>query len=527
MGEKMTQIERILYESSLISDAFKKMMWKTGQISLDAIYSAPKLAELHEDIFPQLVDQFLNFSRIKIRIKNFERKSFNLILIFKETALWEIQKLLEKMPKYTSVLGNFKITKETLDTYEKEINDNNKKKIQEYLKSHPDKDAKTIIDEMENEIENIKPYKVHEVELSYLDLFRKYMHDWHNYFSSLIKNTIAEYEEQERIEAEKKALLYSTIEDEKLYFDTKRKIFPKSDEIWDLLSKHVKLKLNVPTTRDDAVNFFSDKSCFFLFSAVKLEQQTEYTQISNGYRYTLKIENNKLSVTENNKKFFALTSKKIDSIRNLLKNMLIESYSVKEQELFEETPSQYILYKPKKEEICQAIISSKNISSLRFLEEIIIKDKLDPNYAVYCETIKKITTLISSSKINALLTGFINEQTKNANFITRILNWLFTRKEIKNITGKGNNDKVQINNLSKVFTPAAEANTTVIETAVNILRSSGKDKEISKILISNANTNEKVFQLLRLSTAISGKSRAYICLNNASKEEFLNMLKTF
>ena len=60
----MTQIERILYESSLISDAFKKMMWKTGQISLDAIYSAPKLAELHEDIFPQLVDQFLNFSRI-------------------------------------------------------------------------------------------------------------------------------------------------------------------------------------------------------------------------------------------------------------------------------------------------------------------------------------------------------------------------------------------------------------------------------------------------------------------------------
>ena len=148
----------------------------------------------------------------------------------------------------------------------------------------------------------------------------------------------------------------------------------------------------MPTTRGGAVNFFSDKSCFFLFSAVKLEQQTEYTQISNGYRYTLKIENNKLSVTENNKKFFALTSKKIDSIRNLLKNMLIESYSVKEQELFEESPSQYILYKPKKEEICQAIISSKNISSLRFLEEIIIKDKLDPNYAVYCETIKKITT---------------------------------------------------------------------------------------------------------------------------------------
>ena len=107
------------------------------------------------------------------------------------------------------------------------------------------------------------------------------------------------------------------------------------------------------------------------------------------------------------------------------------------------------------------------------------------------------------------------------------MNWLFTRKEIKNITGKGNNDKVQINNLSKVFTPTAEANTSIIETAVNILRSSGKDKEISKILISNANTNEKVFQLLRLSTAISGKSRAYICLNNASKEEFLNMLKTF
>jgi hypothetical protein len=523
----MTQIERILYESSLISDAFKKMMWKTGQISLDAIYSAPKLAELHEDIFPQLVDQFLNFSRIKIRIKNFERKSFNIVLVFKETALWEIQKLLEKLPKYTTVLGSFKITKETLDTYEREINDNNKKKIQEYIKSHPNKDAKTIIDEMETEIENIKPYKVHEVDLSYLDLFRKYMHDWRNYFLSLIKSTISETEEQERIAAEKKALLYTTIEDEKLYFDTKRKTFPKSDEIWDLLSKHIKLKMNVPTTREDAANFFADKSCFFLFSAVKLPQQTEYSQTINGLRYTLRVDNNKLYVTENNKKHFPLTSKKIDSIRNALKNMLIESFSVREQELFDEVPTQYILYKPKKEEICQTIISSKNISALRFLEEIIIKDKLDPNYAVYCETIKKITTLISSSKINALLTGFIDEQNKNASFITRILNWILTRKEVKNITGKGNSEKAQITNLSRVFTPAAEANTSVIETAVNILRSSGKDREISKILMSNATNSEKVFQILRLSTAISGKSRAYICLNNESKEEFLKMLKTF
>ena len=125
----MTQIERLLYESSLISDAFKKMMWKTGQISLDAIYSAPKLAELHEDIFPQLVDLFLSFSKLKIRIKNFDRKSFNFILIFKETALWEIKRVLEKMPKYATVLGAFKITDETIKTYEKEIDDNNKKKI--------------------------------------------------------------------------------------------------------------------------------------------------------------------------------------------------------------------------------------------------------------------------------------------------------------------------------------------------------------------------------------------------------------
>lgn len=521
----MTQIEKLLYESSLVSDAFKKMMWKTGQISLDAIYSAPKLAELHEEVFPNLVDQFLNFSKMKIRIKNFDRKSFNFILIFKETAVYEIQRLLEKMPKYSSILGNFKITKEILDTYEKEIDDNNKKKIQEYLKAHPNKDAKTIIDEMETDLDNIKPYQVHEVNFSYLDLFRKYMHDWHNYFLSLITSSISEAEEQERIEAEKKALLYSTIENEKLYFDTKHKTFPKSDEIWDLLAKHVKLKMNVAATKEDAVNFFSDKSCFFLFSAVKLAQQTECTQTINGLSYNLKVQDNKLTITENKKKYFVLTPKKINTIRNILKNMLIESYSIREQDSFEESPKQFILYKPKKEEICQTIIASKNISLLRFLEEIIIKDKLDPNYTPYSETIKKITTLISSSKINTLLTDFINEQTKKANFITRIFNWLLTRREIKNINGKGNNEKVQINNLSKVFAPSVEANTSVLETTVNILRSAGKDKEISKILMSNANTNEKVFQLLRLSSAISGKSRAYICLNNSSKEEFLKLMK--
>ena len=524
-GGKMTQIERLLYESSLISDAFKKMMWKTGQISLDAIYSAPKLAELHEDIFPQLVDLFLSFSKLKIRIKNFDRKSFNFILIFKETALWEIKRVLEKMPKYATVLGAFKITDETIKTYEKEIDDNNKKKIQEYLKNHPNKDPKEILEEMENEIENIRPYKVHEVNFTYLDLFRKYMHNWRNYFSALIKETLYEIEENERIESEKKALLYTTIEEEELYFDSRRKTLPKSDEIWDLLSKHIKLKLDVNPTNEDAQNFFSDKSCFFLFSATRLEQRTEYSQKINGLQYKLKIENNKLTITENRKKYFALTSQKIEAIRNILKNMLIESYSVKEQDSFDENPKQFILYKPKKEEICQAIIASKNISTLRFLEEIIIKDKLDPNYAPYCETIKKITTLMSSSKINALLADFIAEQAKNPNFITRILNWLMTRGEIKKINGKDNKEKAQIKSLARVFTQSQEANTSIIETTVNILRSSGKEREIGKILMADTNTNEKVFQLLRLAPAISGKSRAYICQNNASKEEFLKLIK--
>ena len=431
------------------------------------------------------------------------------------------------MPKYSTVLGSFKITEDTIRTYEKEIDDNNKKKIQEYLKTHPNKEAKEIIEEMENEIENIRPYKVHEVTFTYLDLFRKYMHNWHNYFSSLIKETLYEIEESERIESEKKALLYTTIEDEKLYFDSRRKTLPKSDEIWDLLSKHIKLKLDVAPTNEDAQNFFSDKSCFFLFSATRLEQQTEYSQKLNGMQYKLKIENNKLTITENRKKYFALTSQKIEFIRNILKNMLIESYSVKEQDSFDENPKQFILYKPKKEEICQSIIASKNVSTLRFLEEIIIKDKLDPNYAAYCETIKKITTLISSAKINTLLADFIAEQTKNASFITRILNWLVTRRELKIINGKNNNEKAQIKNLARVFTQSSETNTSVIETTVNILRSSGKEKEISKILLSSAGTNEKVFQLLRLVPAISGKSRAYICQNNTSKEEFLKLIKNF
>lgn len=521
----MTQIEKLLYEPTLASDAFTKMMWKTGQISLYAIYSSPKLAELHEDVFTSIIDPFLSFSKMKIRIKNFDKRSFNFILIFKETAIYEIKKLLEKMPKYSSLLGDFKITKETLDTYEKEIDDNNKKKIQEYLKTHPNKDSKTIIDELENDLGNIKPYQNHDVSFSYLDLFRKYMHDWHNYFVSLITSSISEIEEQARIEAEKTALLYNTIETEGLYFNANGKTFPKSDEIWDLLAKHVKQKMGIAVTKEDAVNFFSDKSCFFLFSAVKLAQQTECTQSINGLHYKLKIQDNKLTVTENNKKYFVLTQKKIDAMRHILKNMLIESYSVREQDSFDESPKQYILYKPKKEEICQAIIASKNISLLRFLEEVIIKDTLDPNYTQYSETIKKITTLISSTKINALLTDFINEQTKKAGFITRILNWFFTHGEIKKINGNGSYEKAQINNLSKIFTPSAETNTSILETTVNILRSIDKDKEISKILMSNASDSEKVFQLLRLSSAISGKSRAYICQSNNSKEDFLRLMK--
>ena len=102
-----------------------------------------------------------------------------------------------------------------------------------------------------------------------------------------------------------------------------------------------------------------------------------------------------------------------------------------------------------------------------------------------------------------------------------------TRGEIKKINGKNNNEKAQIKNLARVFTQSAETNTSIIETTVNILRSSGKEKEISKILLSSAGTSEKVFQLLRLVPAISGKSRAYICQNNESKEEFLKLIKNF
>ncbi|MEE1290012.1 MAG: hypothetical protein UHW86_03150, partial [Spirochaetota bacterium] len=91
----MLKLEDLFYGSDLVANIFKKSLLKIGQYSTDYIFSINELSSLHTEVFQRLIDPLMQFSDCKIRIKDFNKLSFNYIFLLKDASLRGCMRFLE------------------------------------------------------------------------------------------------------------------------------------------------------------------------------------------------------------------------------------------------------------------------------------------------------------------------------------------------------------------------------------------------------------------------------------------------
>ena len=141
----MLKLEDLFYGSDLVANVFKKSLLKIGQFSTDYIFSINDLNALHGEIFQKLIDPLMQFCDCKIRIKDFNKLTFNYIFILKDASLRGCMRFLEARRKReeeealqtnSQVLpvSEIGVTRATLEKYSEEIDRDNYTKVLEFVK---------------------------------------------------------------------------------------------------------------------------------------------------------------------------------------------------------------------------------------------------------------------------------------------------------------------------------------------------------------------------------------------------------
>ena len=152
----MLKLEDLFYGSDLVANVFKKSLLKIGQFSTDYIFSVSDLNALHGEVFQRLIDPLMQFSDCKIRIKDFNKLSFNYIFLLKEASLRGCMRFLDARRKREEADDNNEslphmempeigITRATLEKYVEEIDRDNYVKVLEFVKRNAKLDSATIM----------------------------------------------------------------------------------------------------------------------------------------------------------------------------------------------------------------------------------------------------------------------------------------------------------------------------------------------------------------------------------------------
>ena len=83
----MLKIEDLLLGTDMLSVVFRDTLLKIGQLSTDYIFSTSDVASLRVDIIPKIIIPIIQFTDVKIRIKDFNRLSFNVVFLLKDSSL--------------------------------------------------------------------------------------------------------------------------------------------------------------------------------------------------------------------------------------------------------------------------------------------------------------------------------------------------------------------------------------------------------------------------------------------------------
>ena len=535
----MLKLEDLFYGSDLVANVFKKSLLKIGQFSTDYIFSVSDLNALHGEVFQRLIDPLMQFSDCKIRIKDFNKLSFNYIFLLKEASLRGCMRFLDARRKREEADDNNEslphmempeigITRATLEKYVEEIDRDNYVKVLEFVKRNAKLDSATIMKMVDAGVTKQHPFIHNKINILTSEMLNRYVPNWHPYLQKLIDKAFEEVASEKEARERKREELGLILETGKSYM--KGKAIPKLMELRQRLLLDLSAAGKAEVAKEDVDKFLLNKNEFQIFQVTKKAVDKKFYGTFEGEAYHIDISDfPNIKITENSEDVFTLNEKKINFLRSKLKTMISPEISVEMKSKYENYNNVYVLYKKKRTEIFDTIIEQRDPEGLKLNLAILDLDIKDPLVKTYYAPVEKLQSSIEQVKIDEMLLDFVQSQKDNVGFFAKLFGMFFSSSKENDLKNSVLKEKTKIAAVTKSLTSVSFSDSlanhqTPVQSAIGILKAANHDDDIRDILRMSIDNSEKVARILKLSQDIGNTNKAYIGKSEKTKAEFLEEL---
>lgn len=535
----MLKLEDLFYGSDLVANVFKKSLLKIGQFSTDYIFSVSDLNALHGEVFQRLIDPLMQFSDCKIRIKDFNKLSFNYIFLLKEASLRGCMRFLDARRKREEADDNNEslphmempeigITRATLEKYVEEIDRDNYVKVLEFVKRNAKLDSATIMKMVDAGVTKQHPFIHNKINILKSEMLNRYVPNWHPYLQKLIDKAFEEVASEKEARERKREELGLILETGKGYM--KGKAIPKLMELRQRLLLDLSAAGKAEVAKEDVDKFLLNKNEFQIFQVTKKAVDKKFYGTFEGEAYHIDISDfPNIKITENSEDVFTLNEKKINFLRSKLKTMISPEISVEMKSKYENYNNVYVLYKKKRTEIFDTIIEQRDPEGLKLILAILDLDIKDPLVKTYYAPVEKLQSSIEQVKIDEMLLDFVQSQKDNVGFFAKLFGMFFSSSKENDLKNSVLKEKTKIAAVTKSLTSVSFSDSlanhqTPVQSAIGILKAANHDNDIRDILRMSIDNSEKVARILKLSQDIGNTNKAYIGKSEKTKAEFLEEL---
>ena len=535
----MLKLEDLFYGSDLVANVFKKSLLKIGQFSTDYIFSINDLNALHGEIFQKLIDPLMQFCDCKIRIKDFNKLTFNYIFILKDASLRGCMRFLdarrkreeeEALQTNTQVLpvSEIGVTRATLEKYSEEIDRDNYIKVLDFVKKNAKLDSATIMKMIDAGVAKQHPFINNKINILANEMLNRYIPNWHSYLQDLLDKAFGELASEKETREKKREELQLVLEAGKGYM--KNKSIPKLIELRQQLLLDLASAGKNDVSKEDVDKFLLNKNEFQIFQVNKTETEKNFYGTFEGEAYHIDISNpGNIKITENSEDVFTINEKKINFLKGKLKNMVCPAISVEVKNKYESYNNVYVLYKKKRTEIFDTIVEQRNLENLKLVLAILDLDIKDPLVKTYYAPVEKLQTSIEQVRINEMLLDFVKTQKANIGFFAKLFGMFFSSSKENDLKNSVLKEKTKIAAVTKSltavnFSDSGDNHQTPAQSAIGILKAANHDADIQRILKMPISNSEKVASILKLSQDIGNTNKAYISKSERTKAEFLEEL---
>ena len=535
----MLKLEDLFYGSDLVANIFKKSLLKIGQYSTDYIFSINELSSLHTEVFQRLIDPLMQFSDCKIRIKDFNKLSFNYIFLLKDASLRGCMRFLEARKRReeeacenenipSMPITEITVTRAMLEKYAQEIDRDNYVKVLEFVKKNAKLDSQTVMKMVEAGIAKQHPFIHHKINMLASEILTRYVPNWRAYLQTLVDKAFGEVAAEKEMRDRKREEIGLVLETAKGYM--KGKAIPKLMELRQRLLLDLSAAGKTDVTKEDVDKFLLNKNEFQIFQVTKKPVDKKFYGTFDGEAYHIDISDlSNVKITENSENVFALNEKKINFLRSKIKSMISPEISVEVRNKYENYNNVYVLYKKKRSEIFDSIVDRRDLEGLKLVLAILDLDIKDPLVKTYYGPVENLKESIEQVQIDEMLLDFIKTQKENVGFFAKLFGMFFSSSKENELKNSVLKEKTKIASVTRSltsvnFSDSAGNHQTPVQSAIGILKAAGHDDDIRLILRMPVDNSEKVARILRLSQDIGNTNKAYIGKSERTKAEFLEEL---